>query len=566
MPTVRFAGTPTTTNVSEGAGLLTHQLVLSAPSTQVVTVTVTGPGYRQGDMDVSAQTITFQPGQTTATWQVAITDDAIYEGNEVFGFEITSASGADIDRTQGVSQFLGYIIDNDLPTLPTVRFAGPPTTTNVSEGAGYLTHQLVLSAPSAQVVTVTVAGPGYRQGDMDVSTQTVTFQPGQTTATWRVAVTDDAIYEGNEVFGFDITSASGAEIDRTQGVSQLLGYIIDNDLPTMPTVRFAGPPTTTNVSEGAGYLTHQLVLSAASSQIITVTVTGPGYRQGDMDVSTQTITFQPGQTTATWQVAITDDATYEGNEVFGFDITAANGAEIDRAQGASQFLGYIIDNDAPSPNPTGPSVPGQIFTGGNIPNTITGGLGDDTITGGNDGNYLRGAAGNDLMRGGAGFDDINGNMGNDTLYGGDGVDWVVGGQDQDRIWGDAGDDVLNGNLGDDIVFGGEGADWVRGGQGSDFVSGGAGNDWLAGDKGNDTLEGGAGADVFAFFAGSGTDVITDFSFAAGDRLHVQFGPVVAYTLVSNGIDTTVDFGNGDRITLTGFSPGSIPTSDWLIFI
>ena len=53
---------------------------------------------------------------------------------------------------------------------------------------------MVLSEASSQVVTVTITGPSYRVGDMDVSTQTLTFQPGQTTALFRAAVVDDNIY------------------------------------------------------------------------------------------------------------------------------------------------------------------------------------------------------------------------------------------------------------------------------------------------------------------------------------------------------------------------------------
>ena len=37
------------------------------------------------------------------------------------------------------------------------------------------------------------------------------------------------------------------------------------------------------------------------------------------------------------------------------------------------------------------------------------------------------------------------------------------------------------------------------------------DDWLSGGTGTDTLTGGAGADTFAYFAGHGSDTITDFT-------------------------------------------------------
>jgi hypothetical protein len=181
MPSVRFSA-PATQDVSEGAGFIEHQVVLSGPSDQVVTVTIQGASYRAGDMQTAAQVVTFQPGQTVATFRAAVFEDSVYEGNEVFSFTITSATNATIDQGSNGAisnhEFLGYIIDNDAPVGPTVRFAAPATQ-DVSEGAGFIEHQVLLSAPSSQVVTVTIQGASYRDGDMQVASQVVTFQPGR---------------------------------------------------------------------------------------------------------------------------------------------------------------------------------------------------------------------------------------------------------------------------------------------------------------------------------------------------------------------------------------------------
>jgi Ca2+-binding RTX toxin-like protein len=59
--------------------------------------------------------------------------------------------------------------------------------------------------------------------------------------------------------------------------------------------------------------------------------------------------------------------------------------------------------------------------------------------------------------------------------------------------------------------------------GSDIIKGGAGSDYLDGGAGNDTLSGAGGADTFVFHIGSGNDVVTDFSQAAGDHLLFDFG-------------------------------------------
>ena len=199
--------------------------------------------------------------------------------------------------------------------------------------------------------------------------------------------------------------------------------------------------------------------------------------------------------------------------------------------------------------------------GGAGADIINGNDGDDVILGGADANYLRGDAGNDSVVGGAGFDDINGNQGDDTLRGGEGFDWVVGGQANDLLYGEGGGDIVYGNLGNDTQFGGDGVDWVRGGQGNDSLDGGGGNDLMWGDRGDDTVAGGTGADTFHAFVGGGLDRITDFNYAEGDRLVLDFAP--SYSLRQEGADTVVDLGGTDRVVLVNVTLSSLPAG-WIV--
>jgi Ca2+-binding RTX toxin-like protein len=112
---------------------------------------------------------------------------------------------------------------------------------------------------------------------------------------------------------------------------------------------------------------------------------------------------------------------------------------------------------------------------------------------------------------------VSGTSGNDTLYGGAGDDTLNGGN---------GADTLNGGTGDDFIFGGDGNDILNGQAGADTLDGGAGNDWLNGGWGWDEMTGGSGADKFYHHGsqtGFGTEWISDFSDAEGDRLVLGAG-------------------------------------------
>jgi Ca2+-binding RTX toxin-like protein len=200
------------------------------------------------------------------------------------------------------------------------------------------------------------------------------------------------------------------------------------------------------------------------------------------------------------------------------------------------------------------------LAGGVGKDTVMGGAGDDRVDGGAGESYLRGGEGGDIVVGGNDFDDAHGNEGDDTVSGGGGNDWVVGGKDNDVLSGDAGGDIVYGNLGADTCAGGEGDDLIRGGQANDSVSGGTGSDWISGDRGDDTMSGGAGADVFHTFSQAGVDIVTDFNFAAGDR--VQLDPGTAYAVDQIGADVLINMGANNYMLLQGVQLSSLGAG-WL---
>lgn len=134
----------------------------------------------------------------------------------------------------------------------------------------------------------------------------------------------------------------------------------------------------------------------------------------------------------------------------------------------------------------------------------------------------------------------------------------------------------------DDVYGTYEDDYIDAGQGADTVSGLDGNDVLVGGEGNDNLYGGSGSDVYYFEQNSGSDNISDVSYADADIDTISFGEGIASTdlsiyrdgddlklkSTSKGIDITVtgQFNNGGYLVNIGdptpvellrFSDGSL---------
>jgi Ca2+-binding RTX toxin-like protein len=216
--------------------------------------------------------------------------------------------------------------------------------------------------------------------------------------------------------------------------------------------------------------------------------------------------------------------------------------------------------DAQPPGP-GPTAGSDNLQASAATPELHGGAGDDTLSGWAGASFLTGDDGNDVINGGSGFDRTNGNAGNDTIHGAPGDDWVSGGKNDDVLYGDDGQDIVNGNLGNDTAGGGLGNDTVRGGQGDDMITGGAGDDYVSGDLGNDTMTGGTGADIFRGFSGGGSDVITDFNRAEGDRIVLDPGTV--HTETQAGADVIVMLGGGAQLTLKNVQLASL-SPGWIV--
>jgi Ca2+-binding RTX toxin-like protein len=195
------------------------------------------------------------------------------------------------------------------------------------------------------------------------------------------------------------------------------------------------------------------------------------------------------------------------------------------------------------------------------------GADDDTLHGGGGADYVGSRTGNDILFGDTGADTVTGgedadivygNQQDDAIYGNLGSDTLYGGQDWDTVFGGQDGDIAYGNRGDDVVYGNKGADTLFGGQANDTLFGGQSDDVLFGKTGDDVLTGGLGADLFAFHGGSGADLITDFSFADGDRL---FADGRSWTVSDGAAGAIINFGAADKVTLANIKADQV-TNAW----
>ena len=107
------------------------------------------------------------------------------------------------------------------------------------------------------------------------------------------------------------------------------------------------------------------------------------------------------------------------------------------------------------------------------------------------------------------------------------------------------------------IDGGTGNDQILGSKFADDLRGGANDDMLGGFAGPDSLTGGTGSDTFVFSPGDEADVIKDYT-GSFDKIALKDWTTIAdyaelrTKMSASGAtlqDVTIDFGNGDELTI-----------------
>ncbi|MGE4500428.1 MAG: Calx-beta domain-containing protein, partial [Hydrogenovibrio sp.] len=250
------------------------------------------------------------------------------EGEVTAGYDTTTSATIIEDETEddGRENEDGYFSNLELTGLSVV-----------TEG-GVATYTLTLDTPPLEAFTVilAVSNVSTTNKDYQAATQTVTFQPGQTSASFTVNTTDDAYAEGNETYQVSVVSTSGG------------GYTVQPELPLPVSTVITDGATEVDGGTGLADTAHfslSGVNAVAEGQdaVYSVTVTdGNGqplvleqsatvtfiytYQTAEGADITEVVTqtFSPGQSVYSFAVPTVNDTVLEGPEDFSIAISALN--------------------------------------------------------------------------------------------------------------------------------------------------------------------------------------------------------------------------------------------------
>ncbi|BAU12161.1 hypothetical protein LEP3755_26900 [Leptolyngbya sp. NIES-3755] len=283
--------------------------------------------------------VTFGMGEDTKTVVVRVKGDTQFEADETFSFVLSDPSAnARIANGQGTA--IATITNDD--TVPTVTISGATSINEGDTGSQDYVFTVSLSEVSSTEVEVDYVIRDLTSTiEVDYAatpTRKVTFAPGQTTQTIVVSVKGDRLFEVDEQFQIELSNPTGAILRDDQKL--VTGTIVDNDTAPTLTIEAASEQ-----SENTTPYTFTVRLSEASGRPVTVdyeTIAGTALTGEDFTATTGTLTFAPGETSQTIQIAIADNAIRESNESFSVRLTNP----IDATITTESAIATIVDNDA----------------------------------------------------------------------------------------------------------------------------------------------------------------------------------------------------------------------------
>lgn len=353
-----------------------------------------GADFFGGEMP--AGVLSFAAGESSKTLTVSVSGDVATELDEQFSIQLRDP-GAGVTINPSADYAVGTIQSDDIG----VRLL-PQDVDRKEANAGQtaFTFQMIRSGSTDQPVAIDYQITGAVDAADFVSplSGTVVMAAGVSSQTLTIFVRGDVADELDESFQVALSSAD-IRVDGTPVEATIRNDDASVSIVAQQTHATEGTAVTFEVTRANAAEAASAAWSIAGATTFAVDANdfGGTFPSG-------TLVFNAGETTKTFTVVSTADATIEPDEVMQASVSLASSAGTSTA-----YVYATVQND-------------DAATNGN--DRMEAGAGNDTFAA---------LGGDDIVFGGAGNDSLDGGAGDDTLVGGSGNDVLTGGAGQDRF-------------------------------------------------------------------------------------------------------------------------------------
>ncbi|GDY18897.1 hypothetical protein LBMAG56_02420 [Verrucomicrobiota bacterium] len=308
----------------------------------VVFQTMDGTALSSSDYQATNGVLRFDAGDTSKSFSVVISDDALPESDETFTVQLSNPQPAGLAFLGALSNATVTILDNDAQVgFALANYA-------VSEAAGIANISLVRLGATNRAVSVNVStgvGTATAGADYVATNGPVVFGPGILTNVFNVTVVLDNVVEGSETVPL-ILSLPSAGV--TLGPITTATLTISDNAGT-----FAFTAAAYIVLEDATNAVLTVVRTSGAAGTVSLTyqtVDGTAIGGSDYVAASGTLVFAPGVLASFIVVPIIDDRLIEPTETFTVTLRIIDPTTGAKLGAFSNATVSILDNDTPSGN------------------------------------------------------------------------------------------------------------------------------------------------------------------------------------------------------------------------
>ena len=287
--------------------MVTVELALGAGESVTIPIDVTHNGAGVDDYSGLPSSVTFNSGDTEATFTIAAIDDSENDNEE----SLTLRFGMLPDGINPGSPFTTTInlVDNDLPQ---VSFGAAAYVAIEGGSAVMVTVELDEGLEQSATVPITVThNGGASEDDYSGVPASVTFNSGDTEKTFAVTATDDSVDDDGE----SMTLRFGTLPTGLSAGSPAMSIVSlqDNDVPSV-TVSYE--QSMYSVGEGSN-ISVKVVLSANPERTVTIPIARTlqgGASDADYSVVPTSLTFNSGDTEKSFTFTAAQDTVDDDGE------------------------------------------------------------------------------------------------------------------------------------------------------------------------------------------------------------------------------------------------------------
>lgn len=301
--------------IAEGTTQAVYALASITKATDIVVdLAFSGTAVNNTHYTRSSTSILIASGETSGSISIMRLDNNIYETNKSVIVDIDTITGGNENGTQQLT----YTLTND-EAQPTIDLSLSANTVSENNTVVYVTATLNRQSEQTIDMSVKMEGTATSNTDYTLSTNSLTFAPLATSASFSITTINDGVYESDETALVKFATVSNASTGSTVALT------ITNN-PNYVTI--SCDQIQINETGGVAYVVATLQRTSSQNVTVNFAFAGTATDPDDYTKSSNSLIISSGSTSGSISIQAIQDVISDSDENIVVSIDSVNNANL----------------------------------------------------------------------------------------------------------------------------------------------------------------------------------------------------------------------------------------------